>query len=101
MAARAARACTTRSRPSPLIPDVGLHADPRRLELHPVGHVHGRNGPDARAIVTYSQSTDPANPNYADMTKLFSDYGWVTLPFAEGDIRRDPNLKVLRLSERN
>jgi acyl-homoserine-lactone acylase len=59
------------------------------------------NGPDARAIVTYSQSTDPANPNYADMTKLFSDYGWVTMPFAEGDIRRDPNLTVLRLSERN
>jgi acyl-homoserine-lactone acylase len=61
----------------------------------------GPSGPDARAIVTYSQSTDPANPNYADMTKLFSDYGWVTMPFAEGDIRRDPNLTVLRLSERN
>jgi acyl-homoserine-lactone acylase len=61
----------------------------------------GRNGPDARAIVTYSQSSDPANPNYADQTKLYSDYGWVTMPFAEGDIRRDPNLKVLRLSERN
>jgi acyl-homoserine-lactone acylase len=51
--------------------------------------------------VTYSQSTDPANPNYADMTQLFSDYGWVTMPFAEGDIRRDPNLTILRLSERN
>jgi acyl-homoserine-lactone acylase len=61
----------------------------------------GRNGPDARAVLTYSQSTDPANPNYADMTKLYSDYGWVTLPFSQGDIRRDPNLKVLMLSERN
>jgi acyl-homoserine-lactone acylase len=58
------------------------------------------SGPDARAIVTYSQSTDPANPHYADMTRLFSDYGWVQLPFAEGDIRRDPNLTSLRLSER-
>ncbi|MCM2311944.1 MAG: penicillin acylase family protein [Steroidobacteraceae bacterium] len=58
------------------------------------------SGPDARAIVTYSQSTDPANPHYADMTRLFSDYGWVKLPFAEGDIRRDPNLTSLRLSER-
>ena len=54
-------------------------------------------GPDARAIVSYSQSTDPANPHYADMTKLYSGYGWVSMPFAEGDIRRDPNLKVLRL----
>lgn len=58
------------------------------------------SGPDARAIVTYSQSTDPANPHYADMTKLFSNYGWVKLPFAEGDIRRDPNLTSLRLTER-
>jgi acyl-homoserine-lactone acylase len=61
----------------------------------------GPNGPDARAVLTYSQSTDPANPNYADMTKLYSDYGWVTMPFSQGDIRRDPNLKVLLLSERN
>jgi acyl-homoserine-lactone acylase len=57
-------------------------------------------GPDARAVVTYSQSTDPASPNYADQTRLFSKYGWVTLPFAEGDIRRDPNLKVLKLHEK-
>jgi acyl-homoserine-lactone acylase len=58
------------------------------------------SGPEARALVTYSQSTDPDNPHYADMTKLFSDYGWVSMPFAEGDIRRDPNLTTMRLSER-
>ncbi len=34
------------------------------------------------------------------MTRLFSNYGWVTLPFAEGEIRRDPNLKVLKLREK-
>jgi len=59
-----------------------------------------RSGPDARAVLTYSESTDPANPHYADMTKLFSTYGWVKMPFAEGDIRRDPNLEVLKLSEK-
>jgi acyl-homoserine-lactone acylase len=58
------------------------------------------SGPDARAVVTYSQSSDPANPHYADMTRLFSNYGWVSLPFSEGDIRRDPNLKVLKLREK-
>ena len=58
------------------------------------------SGPDARAVVTYSQSTDPASPHHADMTNLYSDYGWVKMPFAEGDIRRDPNLKVLHLTER-
>jgi acyl-homoserine-lactone acylase len=58
------------------------------------------SGPDARAIVTYSQSTDPENPHYADMTKLYSQSGWVTMPYAEGDIRRDPNLKVFTLTEK-
>ena len=58
------------------------------------------SGPDARAIVTYSVSTDPENPHYADMTKLYSKSGWVKMPFAEGDIRRDPNLKVMNLSEK-
>ncbi len=60
----------------------------------------GPNGPDARAVLTYSQSSDPANPHHADMTRLFSTYGWVRLPFAEGDIRRDPNLTVMRLREK-
>ncbi|MDO9074837.1 MAG: penicillin acylase family protein [Rubrivivax sp.] len=57
-------------------------------------------GPEARAVVTYSQSSDPANPHFADMTALFSNYGWVTLPFAEGDIRSDPNLTVIKLREK-
>jgi len=57
------------------------------------------SGPDARAIVTYSQSTDPANPHYADMTGLYSNYGWVKMPFAEREIRQDPNLKSLTIRE--
>jgi acyl-homoserine-lactone acylase len=57
-------------------------------------------GPDARALVTYSQSTDPENPHYADQTRLFSGYGWVDMPFAEGDIRRDPNLTSMQLREK-
>jgi acyl-homoserine-lactone acylase len=58
------------------------------------------SGPEARAIVTYSQSTDPESSHYADMTKLYSQSGWVTLPYAEGDIRRDPNLDVYTLREK-
>lgn len=57
-------------------------------------------GPEARAVVTYSQSSDPANPHFADMTALFSNYGWVRLPYSERDIRQDPELTVLRLRER-
>jgi acyl-homoserine-lactone acylase len=58
------------------------------------------SGPDARAIVTYSQSSDPANPHYADMTRLFSSYGWVQMPYAEREMRQDPNFEVLTISEK-
>ena len=39
--------------------------------------------PDANAILTYSQSTDPASPHYADATKLYSESGWIDMPFCE------------------
>jgi acyl-homoserine-lactone acylase len=85
--------------PAPLVPQVGYPAITHGSSyVQSVTFTH--KGPEARAVVTYSQSSDPANPHYADMTALFSNYGWVDLPFAEGDIRRDPNLKVLKLKEK-
>ena len=45
--------------------------------------------PDVRAIVTYSQSTDPDSPHFSDMTQVFSDQGWVAFPFQMGDIQQD------------
>ena len=47
----------------------------------------GSECPDAYAILTYSQSTDPASPHYADMTRLYSNKEWVDMPFCEADIR--------------
>ncbi|MEZ5572591.1 MAG: penicillin acylase family protein [Halioglobus sp.] len=41
--------------------------------------------PDAYAILTYSQSTDPASEHYADTTKLYSRGGWIDMPFCEVD----------------
>lgn len=41
--------------------------------------------PDANAILTYSQSTDPASPHYADATRLYSQSGWIDMPFCEAD----------------
>lgn len=58
------------------------------------------SGPDAHAILTYSQSSDPANPHYADMTKLYSQYGWVKLPYAEGEMRQDPGFTAVTVSEK-
>jgi acyl-homoserine-lactone acylase len=41
--------------------------------------------PNAYAILTYSQSTDPASDHYADATKLYSNGGWIDMPFCEAD----------------
>ncbi len=41
--------------------------------------------PDANAILTYSQSSDPANAHYADATRLYSESGWIDMPFCEAD----------------
>lgn len=41
--------------------------------------------PNAYAILTYSQSTDPASEHYADATKLYSSGGWIDMPFCEAD----------------
>jgi acyl-homoserine-lactone acylase len=41
--------------------------------------------PDAYAILTYSQSTDPASDHYADTTELYSNGGWIDMPFCEAD----------------
>ena len=51
------------------------------------------DGPRSRAILTYSQSTDPKSPYFADQTRMFSDKHWVDLPFTERDIRQDPDLR--------
>ena len=56
-------------------------------------------GPEARSIVTYSQSTDPDSPHFSDMTQLFSDEGWVQLPFQVGEIMADPELETRFLME--
>jgi len=50
--------------------------------------------PDAYSIISYSQSTDPASDNYADSTELYSEGGWIDMPFCEAardeqEIRRE------------
>ncbi len=42
--------------------------------------------PDAFAVMTYAQSTDPASPHYADMTRVYSAEEWVDMPYCEEDI---------------
>lgn len=51
-------------------------------------------GPRARAVTTYSQSTDPASPQFADMTRRFSEASLFDVPFSDEAIKADPGYRV-------
>jgi hypothetical protein len=44
--------------------------------------------PDARTILTYSESTDPTRSDSADQTRLFSRKKWVKDLFCKKDVVR-------------
>lgn len=46
-------------------------------------------GPVADAILTFSQSTDPTSPHYADQTRAFSQKKLRRYPFWDADIKAD------------
>jgi acyl-homoserine-lactone acylase len=51
---------------------------------------------DAQTLLTYSQSTNPNSPHYADQTKLFSASKWTTDHFCKADVLK-ATLSTLRL----
>lgn len=53
--------------------------------------------PDARAILTYSQSQEPDSPHYADQTRLYSEGGWLHLPFTRAQIEQANTLRKVTL----
>jgi acyl-homoserine-lactone acylase len=54
--------------------------------------------PVARTILTYSESTDPTDPHYADQTALFSNKQWVRDRFCAAAIRNAPVREVTHLA---
>jgi len=54
--------------------------------------------PQADAMLTYSLSTDPANPHFDDYTKAYSQKNWARLPYTDAQIRaaKVGETKVLR-----
>jgi acyl-homoserine-lactone acylase len=46
----------------------------------------GDTGPLARGVMSYSQSTNPESPYYDDMTKVYSERHFFTLPFSKQEI---------------
>ncbi|MFF6786608.1 penicillin acylase family protein [Streptomyces sp. NPDC012510] len=59
----------------------------------------GSRCPVARTLLTYSQSSNPDSPHYADQTRLFSAERWVTSRFCEKDILSSPQLRVVHVRD--
>ena len=57
------------------------------------------DGPVADAILSYSQSTNPASPFYADQTRLYSEKKWHRLPFSEDEIEAARIGETVTISE--
>ena len=49
-------------------------------------------GVNARGLLTYSQSTNPASPYFADQTKVLSTEKFVKFPYTDAEIAADPKL---------
>jgi acyl-homoserine-lactone acylase len=45
--------------------------------------------PDAYAVLTYSQSTNPESAHFADLTQVYSDKSWNDMPFCDADIEAE------------
>ncbi|MGH6695196.1 penicillin acylase family protein [Sphingopyxis sp.] len=56
-------------------------------------------GPVADAVLSYSQSPDPASPHFADQTHLYSEKKWHRLPFGKAEIAADAAGKPVRIKE--
>ncbi len=54
-------------------------------------------GPTARALLTYSASSDPRSPHFVDQTELYSRKQWRPVRFRDADIEADPDLRVQRV----
>jgi len=56
-------------------------------------------GPVVDAILSYSQSTDPASPHFADQTRAYSAKTWHRLPFHPADIAAQTIGETRRIAE--
>lgn len=56
------------------------------------------NGPRGRAFITYSASSDPESPHFADQTEAYSAKAWRDIRFSEAEIASDPELVTYELA---
>jgi acyl-homoserine-lactone acylase len=60
----------------------------------------GNPCPVGSTILTYSESSNPTSPHFADQTKLFSKKMFLPDRFCEAQINADPNLQVVTVTGR-
>jgi len=58
-----------------------------------------QSGPRAQGFLTYSQSSDPASPHFADQTPRFSALDWIVMPFTEQQIQADAHYSRQDIAE--
>jgi acyl-homoserine-lactone acylase len=56
--------------------------------------------PVGSTILTYSESSNPKSPHFADQTKLFSKKQWLPDEFCQSQLAADPSLQVTTVSSR-
>ena len=81
-------------------PSIGANLGSNSSSYLHVVAFDGDRCPEARTVMTYSQSSDPLSAHHADQTALFSRSRWVTERFCERDIQHAPNLEVLQIGQR-
>jgi acyl-homoserine-lactone acylase len=57
------------------------------------------DGPQVRGLLTYSQSTNPASPHFADQAPRFVALDWIPQPYTQAQIEADPNYRSSTVSE--
>ncbi len=58
-----------------------------------------KNGPQAQAMLSYSQSTHAKSPYFADQTERFSQKAWITQAYTEAQITADPAYSSKKIAE--
>lgn len=78
-------------------------ADGRLTPVHGTSYIQivgfDEKGPVADAILSYSQSTDPASPHAYDQTRAYAQKRWHRLPFSAKDIKAKAIGKTRRIAE--
>ncbi|WP_249583916.1 acylase [Pseudomonas viridiflava] len=57
------------------------------------------NGPQAKGLLAFSESSNPQSAHSRDQTEAFSNKQWADLPFTEQQIKADPAYQVQEIKE--